>query len=644
MATVEPGMVISGRYELLHTIGSGGMSKVWLANDRLLDRNVAVKILSDRYASDPDFVERFRREASAAAGLSHPNIVGVYDRGESAGSYYIVMEHLPGPDLKAIIRQRGRLDPRQAVDATLQVLSALSASHRRNIIHRDIKPQNVLVADDGLLKVTDFGIARAGEERGMTEIGAVIGTAQYLSPEQARGEEVTPASDCYAVGILLYEMLTGKVPFDGDTPVSIAMRQINEAPVAPRVALPQLSPALNDIVMKALEKRPGARFRTAEEFTQALLAVRETLPESVEDPTQVLAAGPGGTGSTRVVTGPITNHPTAATRMQTRATPPPAPSPYRRRRGVLIGAILALLVLAGGAAAYLFTDIGRDTRVTIPTVRGELEADARAELELLRLKVTSVPVNDKDLPKGQVVRTEPAEGSKAEKDSSVSLYVSDGPDLDTVPGVVGQDFVDAKAALEERKFVVAREDQFSDKPAGVVIDQKPKRNSQVDEGSTVTLVVSKGPELVAVPNLKLESQQAAQGLLEDEGLELGETTLKESTRPPGTIIGQDPEPGKKIEKGSKVNITVAKKPEPKTVAVPNVAGLPATEAQAKLEGLGFTVKSDSSPDETIPEGSVIATQPPADTQVDPATETITIIVSTGPDQAPPTETPTPGTP
>ncbi len=385
MATVEPGMVISGRYELQHTIGSGGMSKVWLAHDRLLDRNVAVKILSDRYASDPDFVERFRREASAAAGLSHPNIVGVYDRGESAGSYYIVMEHLPGPDLKAIIRQRGRLDPRQAVDAALQVLSALSASHRRNIIHRDIKPQNVLVAEDGLLKVTDFGIARAGEERGMTEIGAVIGTAQYLSPEQARGEEVTPASDCYAVGILLYEMLTGKVPFDGDTPVSIAMRQINEAPLAPRVALPQLSPALNDVVMKALEKRPGARFRTAEEFTQALLAVRETLPESVEDPTQVLAAGPGGTGGTRIITGPITNHPTAATRMQTRATPPPAPSPHRRRRGVLIGAILALLVLAGGAAAYLFTDIGRDTRVTIPTVRGELEADATAELEALGL-------------------------------------------------------------------------------------------------------------------------------------------------------------------------------------------------------------------------------------------------------------------
>ena len=188
MATVEPGAVIGGRYQLIRAIGTGGMAKVWLAHDRLLDREVAVKILAERYASDPDFVERFRREASAAAGLSHPNIVTVYDRGETDGSYYIVMEHLPGPDLKDIIRQRGRLAPRQAVDAALQVLAALSAAHRRNVIHRDIKPQNVLVSEDGHLKVTDFGIARAGDDAGVTEVGSVIGTAQYLSPEQARGE------------------------------------------------------------------------------------------------------------------------------------------------------------------------------------------------------------------------------------------------------------------------------------------------------------------------------------------------------------------------------------------------------------------------------------------------------------------------
>ena len=239
MASLEPGGVIGGRYELGGQIGTGGMAKVWLAHDRLLDRG-------SRSRSWPSATPPTRASSSGSAvrprprpGLNHPNIVSVYDRGEADGSYYIVMEHLPGPDLKAIIRQHGSLAAatggrRRAADPG----RAVGAAHRRDVIHRDIKPQNVLVAEDGQLKVTDFGIARAGDDAGMTEVGSVIGTAQYLSPEQARGEEVTPASDCYSVGIVLYEMLTGRVPFDGDKPVAIAMRQINEPPVAPRVLVP----------------------------------------------------------------------------------------------------------------------------------------------------------------------------------------------------------------------------------------------------------------------------------------------------------------------------------------------------------------------------------------------------------------------
>jgi len=206
--TFEPGELIGGRYELGRQLGAGGMARVYLGHDRLLDREVAVKVLAEPYASDPQFVERFRREASAAAGLNHPNIVAVYDRGEADGSYYIVMEYLSGPDLKQVIRRRAPLPPLQAIDFTQQILAALGAAHRRDIVHRDVKPQNVLVAEDGHLKVTDFGIARAGAQTDMTEAGSVIGTAQYLSPEQARGDEVTAASDCYAVGIVLYEMLT----------------------------------------------------------------------------------------------------------------------------------------------------------------------------------------------------------------------------------------------------------------------------------------------------------------------------------------------------------------------------------------------------------------------------------------------------
>jgi serine/threonine-protein kinase len=272
--TFQPGELIGGRYELGRQLGAGGMARVYLGHDRLLDREVAVKVLSEPYASDPNFVERFRREASAAAGLNHPNIVAVYDRGEADGSYYIVMEFLAGPDLKQVIRSRAPLPPTEAIDAAQQILAALGAAHRRDVVHRDVKPQNVLVAEDGHLKVTDFGIARAGAESDMTEAGSVIGTAQYLSPEQARGDEVTAASDTYAVGIVLYEMLTGRVPFDGGPPVAVAMKQISDEPVSPRIVEPTVPPELEAVVLRALAKRPSERYRTAEEMSRALAEAR----------------------------------------------------------------------------------------------------------------------------------------------------------------------------------------------------------------------------------------------------------------------------------------------------------------------------------------------------------------------------------
>ncbi|MDP4621122.1 MAG: protein kinase, partial [Thermoleophilia bacterium] len=288
--SIGPGSELGERYELGHQIGSGGMATVYLAYDTVLDREVAVKILAERFAADQAFVERFRREASAAAGLNHPNIVAVYDRGGAEDTYYIVMEYLSGPDLKKVIRDQGPLDPAVAVDNALQILSALTAAHGAGIIHRDIKPQNVMVGEDGRLRVADFGIARADADQQMTEAGSVIGTAQYLSPEQAQGEETTAASDTYAVGVVLYEMLTGRVPFDGDRPVTVAMKQINEPPVPPRVFAPDIPPALDAVVMKALSKRPEDRFVTAEDFTAALLDVRAEMS--------------GGQQSTLILTAP----------------------------------------------------------------------------------------------------------------------------------------------------------------------------------------------------------------------------------------------------------------------------------------------------------------------------------------------------
>ena len=658
MATLQPGGIVGGRYQLERPIGTGGMAVVWLAHDRLLDRKVAVKILAERYASDPDFIERFRREASAAAGLSHPNIVTVFDRGEADGSYYIVMEHLPGPDLKAIIKERGRLDPRQAVDAALQVLAAVGAAHRRNVIHRDIKPQNVLVSEDGNLKVTDFGIARAGDDAGMTDVGSVIGTAQYLSPEQARGEEVTTASDCYSVGILLYEMLTGRVPFDGEKPVAIAMRQINEAPLAPRVIVPTLAPQLNEVVMKALEKRPSSRYRTAEDFTQALLAVRPLLPEPTEASTQVLAAGVNDSpGTTRILTngGPITG--------STRIGPPPprqpsAPPPARKRkRSVvpLVGAVLGVLLLAVGAFGYLFTDIGRPAKFEIPSVRNQTEDDAKAALT--REGFTRFDVerrNDANVDPDFVIGTDPDAGARVEKNKLIRIFVSTGPESVVVPTVVGQKYEDAVATLSRQKDVTlipTREDEFSDTvPAGSVIRQEPRGGRFADDGSTVTLTVSKGPEPVTVPSVLLLDEQNATQTLENLNLKVVVTTRETTKRSPGTVVDQDPKKGAQVQKGSTVTITVAKEPAPpEPLLMPDFVGNPVDSAQSKLQQFGFNEAITSTrPDDSDP-GTVIEQTPPAKTPInDPENTQVSFIVSSGPTAAPPTDTgssgPGPGTP
>src|SRR3954470_19305087 len=273
MPGVERDTVIDGRYRVLERIGSGGMADVYCAEDTQLGRRVALKLLYRRFAEDDEFVERFRREASSAAGLQHPNIVGVFDRGEWDGTYYIAMEYLQGQTLKQLVREHGAMPPDRAVDITLQVLRAAKFAHKRGIVHRDIKPHNVILDEEGRAKVTDFGIARAGASD-MTETGSILGTAQYLSPEQAQGHPVSARSDLYSTGILLYESLTGRVPFDGDSPVTIALKQVSEEPIPPAELNPAVSPQLEDVVLHAMAKDPAWRFASADEFIAALEAVR----------------------------------------------------------------------------------------------------------------------------------------------------------------------------------------------------------------------------------------------------------------------------------------------------------------------------------------------------------------------------------
>lgn len=637
MSTIGRGEVINNRYVLDRQIGVGGMATVWAAHDRLLGRQVAVKILSDRYASDPGFVERFRREASAAASLSHQNIVAVYDRGEASGRYYIVMEYLPGPDLKAIIREHGRLEPRHCVDAALQILAALSAAHRRDLIHRDIKPQNVLVSHDGHLKVTDFGIARAGDEADVTDAGSVIGTAQYLSPEQARGADVTTASDCYSVGVVLYEMLTGRVPFDGDKPVAIAMRQVNEPPIAPKLIVPQIPDALNAIVMKALEKRASNRYRTAEEFTQALMAVRPMLAvptEStqvmapVDESTQILAGAPAAARTT------ATDPRATRTVMQPGRPAVPQPDQAPRRRWPAVLAVIALLALVGGLALAMFTDFGRGG-VSVPPVAG-LTPQAAQQLIIDRgLKVDPQTETrpDATIPTGFVVATDPEAGSNVSKGATVRLIVSSGRERKPVPDVRDKTRSQAASILTKAGFETKFTEVFSsDVEAGKVVEQTPAAGDSLAVGEVVNVVLSKGADLVAVPNLKLLSQADAEAKLQQAGLILGSVTERVTAkRDPGTVLDQSVPIGKQIDRGSAVDIVVAAAPP--TIEMPLLIGLSSSAAIDKLSALGLTATSGEAPSPQ-PAGEVIGQDPPAGRRFDPTNQAISIVVSSGPAAGP----------
>jgi beta-lactam-binding protein with PASTA domain len=634
----EPGELIGGRYELGRQLGAGGMARVYLGHDRLLDRQVAVKVLSEPYASDPQFVERFRREASAAAGLNHPNIVAVYDRGEADGSYYIVMEYLKGPDLKQVIRSRAPLPALEAIDNAQQILAALGAAHRSDLVHRDVKPQNVLVAEDGHLKVTDFGIARAGAESDMTEAGSVIGTAQYLSPEQARGDDVTAASDCYAVGIVLYEMLTGRVPFDGGPPVAVAMKQITEAPVSPRIVEPGVPRELEAVVLRSLAKRPSERYRTAEEMSRALAEVRGVLDGSGGTTRVIPGAAGADTGSTRVI-GPATG----ATRV---GPPPPAEPPAPRRRwGPIIAGILVLLVVAGVGAAVLLNGGSGGKAVTIPRVAGLDATSAQLSLRDLKLKVDLRTVTDPSVTRGNAIDTDPPEGAKAHEGDTVILRISGGPGDATVPDVTNFEEAAATSALRRAKFQVGTTQEANDTVAqGLVIRTEPAALAQATVGSTVTLVLSSGAAQQPVPRVTGIGRAEAEATLTNRGFRVKVASRPTSDFPPGIVVDQNPPSGSTAPRGSAVTITVAVAPS--NVPVPSVIGLTAAAAQTTLQNQGFRVTSDTA-DSPEPAGTVIDQEPPAQSSQPPGTR-IVITVSNGPatttapsSQAPPPTSTTP---
>jgi eukaryotic-like serine/threonine-protein kinase len=587
--------VVDGRYRVLHRVGSGGMAEVYCAQDLQLGRKVALKVLYRRFAEDHEFVERFRREASSAAGLQHQHVVSVYDRGEYDGTYYIAMEYLDGRSLKTIIREEGPLAPDRAIDLTIQVLRAARFAHRRGIIHRDFKPQNVIVDAEGRAKVTDFGIARAGASD-MTQTGSIMGTAQYLSPEQAQGEAVSAASDLYSIGIILYEMLTGRVPFDGESAVTIALKQVNEPPIPPSAYNGAVSPALEAVVLRALEKHPALRFQDADGFIAALEDARGAATTAQLAPT-AFAAAPAGPPT--MIEPPSEAYPYPAE---------PLPPREQRDRGRWWWWVLALLLVAGAVVAGALL-LGGGKQVTVPTVVGADQANAEARLRQDGFKTDSTPKTS-DRPAGEVIGQDPSGGSRAKKGTTVDLTVSAGPVQVGVPQVTGLTLQSAQGRLRRAGLKSSVREESSDTvPKGRVISATPTEGQKVDKGSEVALVVSTGPQQVDVPDVTGKSFDEASTQLEAAGLKVTRKDQETADKDPGTVLAQNPKGGGQAAKGSPVALTVAK--EPTQVDVPDVTGEDQGTAIAELSAAGFEIqRKEKDVDSPEGDGVVIEQAPP----------------------------------
>ena len=582
------GEVVDGRYRLERRLGSGGMADVWLAEDTELGRPIALKVLHDRFAQDSQFVERFRREAAAAAGLMHPNVVGVFDRGEVDGTYYIAMEYVEGSSLKELI-DRG-LNVAQAVEITRQILAAERFAHEHGIVHRDIKPQNVIVDPAGRVRVLDFGIARAGASE-ITQTGSVMGTAQYLSPEQAQGLDVAPSSDIYSTGVVLYEMLTGRVPFEGDSAVAVALKQVSEQAAPPSSLNPAVPPALDAVVLRALAKDPVNRFTTAEEFSRALDAA-EADPHNVSDTAMFAAVDPEAEAA-------------AAAEERRR----------RRRRWIMIGLLAA--VLAGLLAILLINRLAAD-QVRVPGVTGTDVERAVDELEAAGFEV-DVDEFANDAPRGRVLEQDPRAGEEVEEGSTVTISVSSGPGRGVVPDVVDQPEAEAVEELEDAGFrVKSRRETSTDVDEGSVIRSNPSPGLRAKRGSTVAIFVSTGPKLVTVPDVLNQTEESARSALEDAGL-LVDAEFEESDADEGTVISEDPGPGSRVEEGTRVTIGVSEGPG--DVSIPNLVGQSRQTALGNLSAanLGATVVTVDTDVESEDE-RVLDQTPGAGSRVPPGTD------------------------
>ncbi|MCX7832541.1 MAG: PASTA domain-containing protein [Actinobacteria bacterium] len=562
----EKGRLIKDRYLIIRKIGSGGMAEVYLAEDVVLNRKVAIKVMHENLASDENFVRRFRREAQAAANLNHPNIVSVFDWGREEGTYFIVMEYIIGKTLKEIIREKGSLPLDFGLDIAKQIASALAFAHRHEVIHRDIKPHNIIITEEGLVKVTDFGIARA-KSGSITDTGPIMGSVQYISPEQAQGLPATELSDIYSFGVVMYEMFTGNLPFEGDSAISIAMKHASEIPVPPSKLNPEIPIELEKIILKSMAKDPYERYQTADELLQDLKMFTSGKPVEAARPSY---------------------EKTVVIKQKTQ-------SGKEKRKGfgsVILAMLILLLIAAVAFGAYSYLSQQAKRFVAVPKL---VDLSVKEAEKLLSEKGLKIDIASKKYSatyeKDKIISQDPPPGTRIEKGKVVKVVVSLGERPVKVPNLFGKSVLEAGQILGELGLRIGEVTyEYSDNiPEDMIMKQSPSPNSEVSKGTAVDIVISKGVEVVIIPDVTGLSLDKAKEMIKKAGLKFEVVEEESETFEKGKVIRQSPSPGDNAKKGDKVLLVVSSGPA--FVAVPNLIGMDSLSARNQLQSLGLEVET-----------------------------------------------------
>ena len=602
------GLLVDERYRVTRRLARGGMATVYVAQDERLDRPVALKVMHPHLADSDAFVERFRREARSAARIVHPGVVSVFDQGVVTGQGFLVMELIDGTNLRQLLRAQGAFTIPQALRYTTDTLEALRAAHRVGVIHRDIKPENILVPSDGPAKVTDFGLARAASEVSMSSTGNMLGTVAYIAPEIATTAEADARSDIYSVGIMLYEMLTGAVPWAGESPLQIASHHVSDDVPSPSAAQPWIPREIDDLVAALTAREPANRPADASDAIDLVARAAAAIPSNLANRRAEVAPGERHRASetsalnteimsaqfTRPLPSPASSsvalvHTSGATQAAQAASPPKNSA----RAAAWIALVVLLLVVAGLGGRWWWTEYGPGSYLTMPETTGRTLTDVQADLDALGLRTQVEEEFSDDVDTGSVTRSDPEGGSSVHKRAEVQLYVSKGVDMKTVPEVTGKSQDEAQRSLTDAGLAVgAVTDAYSeDVPQGQVISQSVAAGTPLAHDSAVDIVLSKGREPLTVPTLSGLSASAAKSAIEDLGLVAAPTEAYSDTVAEGQVISQQTREGSTLHRGDSVAYTVSKGPE--KVAIPDVVGLQREEARSLLEGAGFTVKEEA---------------------------------------------------